>query len=324
MRRREFIGALGSVAAWPVVARAQPSEKTRRFIYLHGLAENDPEAQARIAAFRQALAALGWIEGRNITIDHHFAGGDPARAQAIAADSAPDLIISNSTPLTTAIKRATTSIPVVFAVVTDPLGQGLIASLARPGGNITGFTFIEFPIIGKRLEMLKEVAPGVRRVAVLRDLTIGTAQYMAAIQAVAPSLGVELSEIDVRDAGEIESAVTVFARSPNGGLIVTASTSTHLHRQLIFMLAARYRLPAVYPFTYFVREGGLISYDHDVLDEYRRAAGYVDRILKGEKPADLPAQQPTKLELAINLKTAKALGLTVPPALLASADKVIE
>jgi len=325
--RREFIAALGSAAVWPLVARGQEPARMRRIGVLSPYTADDAEGQARLTAFAQGLQQLGWTDGRNVRIMARWAAGNADNFREYAAELValgPDSILATTTPAVLALQQATHTVPIVFVQVTDPVGQGVIASLARPGGNITGFTFIEFPIIGKRLEMLKEVAPGVRRVAVLRDLTIGTAQYMAAIQAVAPSLGVELSEIDVRDAGEIESAVTVFARSPNGGLIVTASTSTHLHRQLIFMLAARYRLPAVYPFTYFVREGGLISYDHDVLDEYRRAAGYVDRILKGEKPADLPVQQPTKLELAINLKTAKALGLTVPPALLARADEVIE
>ena len=328
MRRRQVITLLGGIASWPLVARAQQLHRVRRIGVLMGYAESDPDAQAWYAAFREGLQKLGWTEGRNTQIDTRWATSDDTESMRRSAKELvarqPDLLLSSTTPTTAALLQQTRTIPVVFAIVADPIGSGFVANFARPGGNVTGFIFTEPTMVGKWLEMLKEVAPGVTRVAALRDLTIGKAQYMAAIQAVAPSLGVELSEIDVRDAGEIESAVTVFARSPNGGLIVTASTSTHLHRQLIFMLAARYRLPAVYPFTYFVREGGLISYDHDVLDEYRRAAGYVDRILKGETPAALPAQQPTKLELAINLKTAKALGLTVPPALLASADEVIE
>ena len=329
MRRRQFIAALGGAVAWPLTARAQPSKKTRRLSYLHGLAENDPEAQARIVAFQQALAALGWIEGRNITIDHRFAGGDPARAQAIAADvvdSAPDLIISNSTPVLAAIKSATTSIPVVFAVVNDPVGQGLIASLARPGGNITGFTFIEFPIIGKWLEMLNEVAPGMDRVALIfNPQTVPYyAGYLRSFESEPRSIAVEVAAAPVRNEGEIETAVAALAGKPGGGLIVAPDPFINVHRALIMALAQRYRLPAVYGFRHFVPEGALMSYGPDAIDTVRRSASYVDRIFKGANPADLPAQGATKFELSINLKTARTLGFTVPPSLLARADEVIE
>jgi putative tryptophan/tyrosine transport system substrate-binding protein len=329
MRRREVIAGLGAAAAWPVMARAQPFEKTRRLSYLHGLAENDPEAQARIVAFRKGLAALGWIEGRNITIDHHFAAGDPGRAEAIAADavdSAPDLIVSNSTAVLAAIKRATTSIPVVFAVVNDPVGQGLIASLARPGGNITGFTFIEFPIIGKWLEMLEEVAPGIDRVSLMfNPQTVPYyASYLRSFESEPRSIAVEVTAAPVRDETEIEAAVAARAGKPGGGLIVAPDPFINVHRALIMALAERYRLPAIYGFRHFVSEGALMSYGPDAIDSVRRSASYVDRIFKGANPADLPAQGPTKFELSINFKTARTLGLTVPPSLLARADEVIE
>jgi putative ABC transport system substrate-binding protein len=329
MKRRAFIVALGSAAAWPMVARAQPSEKTRRLIYLHGLAENDPEAQARIAAFRQALAALGWIEGRNITIDHHFAGGDPARAQAIAADavdSAPDLIVINSTAVLAAIKRATTSIPVVFAAVNDPVGQGLIASLARPGGNITGFTFIEYPIIGKWLEILKEVAPVIDRVALIfNPKTVPYyASYLRSFESEPRSIAVDVAAAPVRNEDEIGAAVAALADKPGAGLIVAPDPFINVHRALIIALARRYRLPAVYSYRQFVPEGALMSYGPDSIDTVRRSASYVDRIFKGANPADLPAQGPTKFELSINFKTARTLGLTIPAGVLARADEVIE
>jgi len=290
------------------------------------LAADDAEGQSRIAAFLQGLQQLGWTDGGNVRIDYRWTAGDAGPFQRYAEELlalAPDVILASATPSVQALQRATRTVPIVFANVGDPVGMGYVASLARPGGNTTGFTPLEFGFGAKWLELLKEIAPRVTRVAVLRDLTIGPAQ-LSAIQAAAPSFRVELSAVGVRDAGEIERTVAAFARSSNGGMIVTASTSAAVHRDLITMLAARHRLPAVYSFRYFVTAGGLISYAANSIDMYRRAAGYVDRILKGEKPADLPVQAPTKYELVINLKTAKALGLEVPPTLLARADEVIE
>jgi putative ABC transport system substrate-binding protein len=327
IRRREFITLLGGVAAaWPLAARAQQGERMRRIGVLMNLAADDPEGQARIVAFVQGLQQSGWTDGHNVRIDTRWAAGDAARFQRYAEELlalAPDVILASATPSVQALQHATRTVPIVFANVGDPVGMGLVASLARPGGNTTGFSFFEFGFGAKWLELLKEIAPGVTRVAVLRDLTIGPAQ-LSAIQAVAPSFGVELSAVGVRDAGEIERTIAAFARFSNGGLIVTASTPALVHRELITTLAARHRLPAVYPFRYFTASGGLISYGPDSIDPFRRAAGYVDRILKGEKPADLPVQAPTKYELVINLKTVKALGVTVPDSLLARADEVIE
>jgi len=325
--RREFITLLGgAAAAWPLATRAQQSDRVRRIGALMNLAADDPEALGRITAFVQGLQQLGWTDGRNVRIDARWAAGNADNFRKYAAELialAPDGILATSTQAVTALQQATHTAPIVFVQVIDPVGAGLVASLARPGGNTTGFTVFEYGMSGKWVELLKEIAPGVRRVAVLRDLAIGIAQ-LAAIQAVAPSFGVELTVIGVRDADEIESAVAAFARSPNGGLIVTASTPAAIHRELISTLAARHRLPAVYSFRYFVTAGGLISYGPDSIDPYRRAAGYIDRILKGEKPADLPVQAPTKYELVVNLKTAKALGLEVPATVLARADEVIE
>jgi ABC-type uncharacterized transport system substrate-binding protein len=269
---------------------------------------------------------LGWIDGRTVRIDYRWGAGDADRFRRYAGELvalAPDVILASATPAVASLQQATRTVPIVFAQVIDPVGAGLVDSLARPGGNATGFTVFEYGISAKWLELLKEIAPLVTRVAVLRDLTIGIGQ-LGAIQAVAPSFGVELSTIGVRDAGEIESAMTAFARSSNGGVIVTASTLAVVHRELIASLAARLRLPAVYSYRYFVTVGGLMSYGPNSIDPYRRAAGYVDRILKGEKPADLSVQAPTKYELVINLKTAKVLGIEVPPTLLARADEVIE
>jgi putative ABC transport system substrate-binding protein len=328
VNRREFITLLGSAAAWPLVARAQQPSQMRRIAFLHALAENDPEAQARIAAFRQGLAALGWTENRNIQIEHRFSGGDLVRIQthtAELANSAPDLIVANSTPAVVALRQATRIIPIVFAVVSDPLGQGLVASLARPGGNITGFTFVDFPLIGKWPEMLKEIAPDVKRMALLFNpqtepfYPIFLRQFEAGA-----SLAAEISATPVRDEAEIEAAVTALAGKSGGGLIAASSPLINTHRGQIMVLAERYRLPAIHVFRRYVTEGGLISYGPDTSDIVRRSASYVDRILKGEKPADLPVQAPTKYELAINLKTAKALGLDVPPTLLVRADEVIE
>jgi putative tryptophan/tyrosine transport system substrate-binding protein len=292
-------------------------------------AADDSESQARIAAFLQGLAQLGWADGRNVRIDTRWATTDPddlRRHAAELAALAPDVLVAATGTVTVApLLQATRTVPIVFVQVIDPVGAGFVVSLARPGGNATGFTIYEYGMSGKWLEFLKEIAPRMARAAVLRDPAIasGIGQF-AAVQAVAPSLGVELSPVDVRDAGEIERAVTAFARSSNGGLIVTASALATRHRDLIIALAARHRLPAVYAYRYMVAAGGLASYGPDSIDQYRRAASYVDRILKGEKPADLPVQSPTKYETVINLKTAKALGLTVPDTVLARADEVIE
>ena len=326
MRRRDFVTLLGGAAAWPLAARAQQPERMRRIGVLMNLASDDAEGQARLAAFHQGLQQLGWTVGRNVQIDYRWAAGDTGRFHRYAEELlalAPDVVLASATPSVQALQQATRTVPIVFANVGDPVGLGVVASLARPGGNATGFTPWEFGFGAKWLELLKEIAPRVRRVAVLRDLTIGPA-FLSAIQAMAPSFNVELSVVGVRDASEIERSVTAFARSSNGGMIVTASTSALVHRNLITMLAARHGLPAVYAFRYMVTAGGLISYGPDPIDLFRLAAGYVDRILKGEKPADLPVQTPTKYELVINLKTAKALGLEVPATVLARADEVIE
>jgi putative tryptophan/tyrosine transport system substrate-binding protein len=328
MRRREFMTLVGGVAAWPLAVRAQQSERKRRVGVLMGLAADDAEAQDRIAAFEQGLQQSGWTNGGNLQVDYRRGAGDavPTRKYAdelVALD--PDVILASGGSVVGALLQATRTVPIVFTQTPDPVAAGFVASLARPGGNATGFTTSEYGISGKWLELLKEIAPGVTRAAVLRDPTVpsGIGQF-AAIQSVAPSFGVELSPIDVRDASEIERDVTAFARRSNSGLIMSSSGLAAVHRQLIITLAARYRLPAIYSYRYFATSGGLISYGPDPIDQYRRAAGYVDRILKGEKAADLPVQAPTKYELAINLKTAKVLGLTVPPTLLARADEVIE
>jgi putative tryptophan/tyrosine transport system substrate-binding protein len=330
MNRREFISLLGGAAAsWPLAARAQQPERVRRIGVLMASAADDSESQARIAAFLQGLAQLGWADGRNVRIDTRWATTDPddlRRHAAELAALAPDVLVAATGTVTVVpLLQATRTVPIVFVQVIDPVGAGFVVSLARPGGNATGFTIYEYGMSGKWLEFLKEIAPRMARAAVLRDPAIasGIGQF-AAVQAVAPSLGVELSPVDVRDAGEIERAVTAFARSSNGGLIVTASALATRHRDLIIALAARHRLPAVYAYRYMVAAGGLASYGPDSIDQYRRAASYVDRILKGEKPADLPVQSPTKYETVINLKTAKALGLTVPDTVLARADEVIE
>jgi putative tryptophan/tyrosine transport system substrate-binding protein len=327
MKRREFITLLGGAAvAWPFAARAQQVE--RRIGVLTNLAENDPEGQARDAAFLRGLQQLGWTEGRNVRIDIRRNLGDTDRARKDAAELvalAPDVILTTGSAGVGSLLQATRSVPIVFVTVPDPVGAGFVDSLARPGGNTTGFTSFEYGISAKWLELLKQIAPRLTRVAILRDTTIaaGTGQY-GAIQSVAPSFGVELSPVNVRDAGEIERAVAAFASAANSGLIVTASALALIHRNLIITLAAQHKPPAVYFLRAFVTAGGLISYGPDIVDQFRRAAAYVDRILKGAKPADLPVQAPTKYELTINLKTAKALGLTIPDKLLATADKVIE
>jgi putative ABC transport system substrate-binding protein len=300
----------------------------RRIGVLQSLAADDPEGQVRLVAFAQGLQELGWAVGRNVGIDTRWAAGDADRFRSYAAELvtlAPDAILATSSPSVVALQQATRTVPIVFTTVIDPVGSGFVESLARPGGNATGFSIFEYGISGKWLELLKEIAPRVTRVAVIRDpaLASGGGQ-LGALQAAAPSFGVELSPVGVRDAPEIERAVTAFARGANSGLIVTGSALAVAHRNLIVTLAARHQLPAVYPFRFVVAAGGLISYGPDLVDQYRRAAGYVDRILKGEKPADLPVQAPIKYELVINLRTAKALGIEVPPTLLARADEVIE
>ncbi|MFL5070282.1 MAG: ABC transporter substrate-binding protein [Xanthobacteraceae bacterium] len=330
MRRREFIALLGGAVAvgWPRAARAQQGERVRRIGALIPRAVNDPESVARIAAFAQVLQQLGWAEGRNLRIDTVWAGGSVEAIRKHAAElvaDAPDVILAHGGTTVGPLLIMTSALPIVFVSVADPVGAGFVESLARPGGNATGFTLLEFSLSGKWLELLKEIAPGASRVAVLRDTSnpSQTAQY-GAIQAVAPSLKVEVTPVNMRDASEIERAVASIARAPDGGLIVTAGAAAVRHRDLIVTLAARHKLPAVYWERFFAAAGGLISYGADVADQYRRAANYVDRILRGEKPAALPVQAPTKYELVINLKTAKALGLEIPPTLLARADEVIE
>jgi putative tryptophan/tyrosine transport system substrate-binding protein len=328
MRRREFITLLGDAAvAWPLVARAQQPEQMRRIGVLVALAD-DPEGQARIAAFLQGLQQLGWADGRNLQINMRWGAGDADRFRKYAAELvalAPDVILAAAGAVVPPLLQATRSVPIVFTQTPDPVGAGFVDSLARPGGNVTGFTVFEYGISAKWLELLKEIAPRVTRAAVIRDAAIasGTGQW-GALQSVAPSFGIELSPVNMLDAGEIERAIAAFARSPNGGMILTGSALAVFHRDLIVTLAARHKLPAVYYERLFVAGGGLISYGPNSIDPHRRAAGYVDRILRGEKAADLPVQAPTKYELAINLKTARALGIEVPPTLLARADEVIE
>ena len=328
MRRRDFIAGLAGAAALPVAAWGQQPARVRRVGVLTNLASDDLEAQVRNTAFAHALAQLGWAVGQNLEIEHRWAAGDAERIRRYAAELialAPDVMLATGAAGVAPLLQATRTVPIVFVLVPDPVGAGFVDSLARPGGNATGFVQFEYGISGKWLELLKEIAPGTTRVAVLRDAAIAAGQgQVAAIQAVAPSFGVEVTPINVRDIGEIERAIAAFARASREGLIVTASALTLFHRDLIVALAARYKLPTVYVQRHFVVSGGLISYGADVVDQYRRAANYVDRILKGEKPADLPVQAPTKFELVINLKTAKALGLTVPNTLLARADEVIE
>jgi ABC-type uncharacterized transport system substrate-binding protein len=330
MRRREFITLLGgAVVAWPPAARAQqPADQMRRIGVLINLAADDPEGHARITAFAQGLQEAGWTTGRNVRIDYRWGGAGADAMAKYAAELvalAPDVILAAASVSVAALLQITRTIPIVFVQVIDPVSAGYVASLARPGGNATGFTIIEYGFSGKWLELLREIAPRITRAAVIRNPTVAAQiGQMGAIQSVAPSLGVELLPVEARDASEIERAVTAFARSGNGGLIVLSGNRALANRELIITLAARERLPAVYADRVFVTGGGLISYDTNRTEQYRRAAGYVDRILKGEKPADLPVQAPTKYELVINLKTAKALGLDVPTTLLARAENVIE
>jgi putative tryptophan/tyrosine transport system substrate-binding protein len=328
LKRRQFITLLGGTAVWPLAARAQQGERVRRIGVLMSQAADDPEGQPRLLALAQALQESGWTIGRNLRIETRWGAGDANRYRRYAAELvglAPDVMLVNGPAALAHLQQATRSVPIVFTSVIDPVGGGFIANLARPGGNVTGFMPYEFSLSGKLLELLKEIAPSVTRAAVFRDPTsTSSVSQFAVIQSAAGSLGVELSPIDLREANEIERGVTAFARTPNGGLIVTGPGASS-RRSLIITLAAQHKLPAVYPFRYHVASGGLISYGPDItVDQFRRAAGYVDRILKGEKPADLPVQAPTKYELVINLKTAKTLGLDVPPTLLARADEVIE
>jgi len=330
MKRRKFIASLGgAMASWPFAARAQQTERLRRIGVLMSFAESDPEAQARVAAFRDGLQTLGWAEGRNLTIDIRWAADDAALMQRFAKELValqPDLMLSHNTPTTASLLQRTRTIPIVFVVVSDPVGSGFVASFPRPGGNVTGFTNIEPTMTGKWLELLKEIAPSVSRVALLvNPATAPYAEaYLGPFRAAAASLALEIDTAAVRDTSELESAIAAQARAPNGGLVVMTDSFLVAHSAEITSLAARYRLPAVYPFRFFVKLGGLLSYGNDLLDSFRRAATYADRILKGEKPSELPVQAPVKFELVINRKTAKALDLTIPSSLLATADEVIE
>ena len=328
MRRRDFIKVIGgSAVAWPLAARAQQPERMRRIGVLLPTSPDDEEYQSWIGAFLQGLAQSGWITGRNIRIETRWTKFDPEDTRKYAAELvalAPDVILATGNSTVGPLLRLTRTVPIVFPLATDPVAAGLVESLARPGGNVTGFMSFEIGVSAKWLELLKEIAPGVKRVAVLRTITGAGPGYFGVIQAVAPTLGVELRPIDTRDAGQIERAIIAFASEPNSGLIATPGGGVLQYRKLIVALAAQHRLPAIYAYRSHVMSGGLMSYGLDNLDQFRRAAGYVDRILRGEKPADLPVQAPTKYELVINLKTAKALGLTVPPSLLARADEVIE
>jgi len=326
--RRQFISALGGAAVWPLAARAQQGERMRRIGVLEGAGADIPDAQARHAAFLQGLQQLGWTDGRNVRIDARWAEGNAANTRKYAAELvalAPDVILSVGAAPAGPLLEATRTVPIVFVIVPDPVGSGFVDRLSRPGGNATGFMMFEYSLCGKWLELLKEIAPGMTRAAVLRDPAIaaGVGQF-AVIQSVAPAVGVEVSSVNLRDVAEIEHAVTAFAQSANGGLILTAGPLSAVHRDLIITLAARYKLPAIYDERSYVAAGGLMSYGPNFIDQFRRAAGYVDRILKGEKPADLPVMQSTKFEFVLNLKTAKTLGLTVSNQMQLLADEVIK
>jgi putative tryptophan/tyrosine transport system substrate-binding protein len=328
MKRRNFMSLLGGAAAWPFAARAQQPEPMRRVGVLMQIAEGDAESKIQVAEFLRELRELGWVVGRNVKLDTRWAGGDSDRIRKYAAELvalAPDVVLASGGTVVGALQQASRTVPIVFVNVTDPIGRGYVASLAEPGGNATGFTSFEFGIGGKWLELLKQIAPGVARVAVLRDPVITAGMgYLAAIHALAPSFGVEVSPVDVRVKSDMERAIAAFARTPNGGLIVTPDPAAIAHREVIIALASQYRLPAIYPFRYFAAEGGLISYGPNAIEQFRRAASYADRILKGEKPGNLPVQAPTKFELAISLKTAKALDVAVPQMLVSRADELIE
>ena len=328
LRRRTFLTLLGGAATWPLAARAQQGERMRRVGVLAPSSADDADYQARHGALLQELQRLGWTIGHNVQVDYRYGAGDVARIRAMAAELvalAPDVIVASGTSTVGPLLQVTRTVPIVFPVASDPVGAGFVENLARPGGNATGFMTFEFSVAGKWLELLKQIAPSVTRVAVLRDFANATeVGQLGVLHAAAPALRMEVSPLNMRDALEVERTVAAFARTSNGGLIVTAGALAFVHRELIVRLAAQHRLPAVYPFRYHVVAGGLLSYGPNFIDQYRRAADYVNRILKGEKPADLPVQAPNKYELAINLKTAKALGLEVPPMLLARADEVIE
>jgi putative ABC transport system substrate-binding protein len=329
VKRREFVLLLGGAAVWPLAVQAQQGERMRRIGVLMALAANDPEGQRRAATFEAGLRELGWAEGRNLRTDYRWAPDDPDRLRSAAAElvaMSPDLILATSTPVLAALRQVNTTLPIVFVQVTDPVEQGFVENLARPGGNITGFASWEFSIGGKWLEMLREMAPAVTRVAIVFNPHAApyAPAFLGPIEAAAPSFAVKSMAVPASDAASIEAAIEAFARKANGGLIVLPDVTMLNHRDLIIALAARYRLPAIYPFPFFATNGGLISYGPDAADAFRRAATYVDRILKGAKPADLPVQAPTKYELVINLKTVKALGLTVPLIMQMTADEVIE
>jgi ABC-type uncharacterized transport system substrate-binding protein len=328
IKRREFIALLGGAVAWPFAARAQQPEQMRRIGVLMSFTKDDPEDQLRVTAFQSGLQQLGWTEGRNIKIDYRWYAGEPRRARSVAkelVDLVPDVVVGGATSGLAALWQETRSIPIVFVAVADPVGQGFAQSLARPGGNATGLTFYDFSTLPKLLDAFREIAPHITRLAIIFNPdTPSVPPYVRAIEAVAPSFPLELIKTPVRNIAEIEAAIAAISKAAGSGLFFVPEPFTNVHRERIVSLAARYRVPAVYGFRFFVTSGGLLSYGVDVADQWRRAAWYVDRILKGEKPADLPIQQPTKFELLINLKTARALGLTVPPTLLAIADEVIE
>jgi putative ABC transport system substrate-binding protein len=330
MNRREFIALLGgAVVSWPLVARAQQGERLRRIGVLMGLAENDPVTMHTAQILRQALQALGWTDGKNVELAYRYAAGDPSRARALARELIelqPDVIVAHTTPVAAALHQATRKIPIIFVSISDPVVGGIVASFARPGGNMTGFTNYEFAMGAKWLEILKEIAPTTRRISLMLTPETGAyyTEYLRSIEAVALSFAVQATLAPIRNANEIEGIIAALVREPGGGLIVLPSSSITAHRQQIIALAARYRLPVVYPFPVYAREGGLVSYGIDLDDLFRRTASYVDRVLKGEKPSDLPVQAPTKFQLVINLKTAKAMGLDLPPKLTALADEVIE
>jgi putative tryptophan/tyrosine transport system substrate-binding protein len=329
VRRRDFISLLGgAAAAWPLGARAQQGERMRRVGVLVAFTEDDPDSKARLAGFRQGLEKRGWSEDRNVRIDYRFAGGRSDQFQVLAKELValqPNVILAQGTSVTAALQRETRTVPIVFVAVSDPIGSGFVASLARPGGNLTGLLQYEASITGKWLSMLKEIAPHVARVALVANPKVTAYDYFVrAAEAIVPSLAIELVPSPVDNAAEIERAIESFVRVPNGGLLLPPDSTTVDHRDLVIALAARHRLPAVYPFRVFVAAGGLMSYGTDQVDIFRQAASYVDRVLRGDKPTDLPVQAPTKFETVLNLKTAKALGLTIPPGLLVAADEVIE